>query len=1297
METQLYRQLGRTLPFLDQEWVRTARQISDIIEAKTYPEKSEAEFNGLETLAYAITQFYPNPDNQRRLEGNRDDVDKGNTSSGSPTKKRTQPQRTTKSAHPPYWAASPSTIRKQIAAFKRATIPVLDSELYRYYTAEVNRKSSPKLDDQELPTTPKMPPSQLTEEIRREIGQAIADAMQAYQPRQPDNSIADQLRAALADPGIRENLRGPPGERGEPGEAVEGNPGTRWNAGEVGFFDPNLSTAEYGAGPMVFKGDKTYFRDVHLFIDRAKDVGALRGWQMVKDNLWTCLRGTALAWYTSELSDEAKRLFKLEDKINNWEDSLFKRFKKPTTEAMHQLTEARYTVDDARRRRDPRELAQAVIRNCKDVGFVDTLQQISLIYNGIDYELRRDLQRPKDGTPLETFMRDLDLCKEGWFEAHSRRREMVTQPRQGQYDSGPTRNVFPQRGRGQYGGPRRGGYYQGRPFLNSNPIPRYSAFTYPNQYQQSYGQARQGNYQGYNQNQGAGDPARQQFMLPAPSAAGQKLLMPPPPKPGETSFPNRPNGQGPRFYRKPFGQVANQRRQPQMQQAYFGDENQENMGHYGEYYEQEQSDGNWPMDSAYGYGEYEYEGTLSADESKGQGNENSGYYETSRQVDEYNQSDKQTGGNAEETEAFYTSAVLGTNQKCETCSCSFPSKNMLHRHLREHRHATRHPLITETTTEALFTSATALVIADLPIVRSQATSDRRHGYGFRSWKYATVKASLKIDTPPCDMVVDTGCTMSLIDRDFLNTHLPNLKLRRLTEAITVRGIGAGKHESTEFARVYLYIPGHVGKERVKAQLIRDLHVVNDLRVKVLLGMDILGPEAIDVRISTSTLTIGSCKNMTAPIEVKPRAASVKQKVRTTDDVTVPPHATRAVGVSFGDTQLSEDMDYIFEPTGHNFKLGKEGGVTAHLVDAQFSRIHVTNTTDHDVEIQKHTFIGRLRDIKEEGCYAASPDMEMLSRREAEKLDGEQVLDENEERMRNGITVYGSNEQRKALARIAHTHASLFEDRGQIANIPEENWMTIPLKSDAKPDPHRVYPLGKPDQEFVDKEFDKLQMEGKLEWTKKPTEHSYPVFVVWRTVRNSKGEDERKGRVVVDIRGLNRDTIVDTYPVPLQSDIINEIQGCRYISLADATRFFYQFRTREQDRDKITVVSHRGQEQFNVAIMGYKNSIPYVQRIIDGILRPFRKFARAYIDDVVIFSRTLEEHILHLDQIFRRFKDYNLGLSPTKTYLGYPSVPLLGKKVDAFGLSTPKDKLEAITKLKFPQTLTQLEAYIGLTG
>jgi hypothetical protein len=93
---------------------------------------------------------------------------------------------------------------------------------------------------------------------------------------------------------------------------------------------------------------------------------------------------------------------------------------------------------------------------------------------------------------------------------------------------------------------------------------------------------------------------------------------------------------------------------------------------------------------------------------------------------------------------------------------------------------------------------------------------------------------------------------------------------------------------------------------------------------------------------------------------------------------------------------------------------------------------------------------------------------------------------------------------------------------------------------------------------------------------------------------------------------------------------------------------------------------RGLEKVNVSLIGFKNSPSYAQGFMDRKLFKHRHFARAYIDDIIIFSNAAEEHIRHVEIILRLFKEVNLALSPTKSFIGYPSVKLLGFKVDAVG-------------------------------
>jgi hypothetical protein len=105
----------------------------------------------------------------------------------------------------------------------------------------------------------------------------------------------------------------------------------------------------------------------------------------------------------------------------------------------------------------------------------------------------------------------------------------------------------------------------------------------------------------------------------------------------------------------------------------------------------------------------------------------------------------------------------------------------------------------------------------------------------------------------------------------------------------------------------------------------------------------------------------------------------------------------------------------------------------------------------------------------------------------------------------------------------------------------------------------------------------------------------------------------------------------------------------------------------------------------------------MQKFMDKVLKPHYKYARCYIDDIVIFSDDFASHLQHLRAILATLSELGMTLSPDKCYIGYHSVQLLGHVVDRFGLSTLPEKVAAISTMQFPKNLKELELFIGLSG
>ena len=1172
-----------------------------------------------------------------------------------------------------------------------------------------------------------------------------------------------ELRAMMAEfrvPGPP-GAPGDPGPQGEPGPASNANGGTdRFNPDDVGYFDPFYESKSVDTAPAIeHTGKSTFFRDIHVFIDRVKDVVRAKGDTLLRQNLQICLRGTALAWFTTELTENDKRLVTYS--IDEWYRLLLARWKQPRSQGMAVLLREKYSMQDAARRREPREYAQVIMRAAQNADMGVMKDHMLLIWNGLDTEFQRDIPEPDAATDYNRFLESLDKRKYQWWEHASRHSRQASHPQHQQ-----------QRKTDRGYQPRQPQPYQSQnnAYQNNQQQRPWKPSTYGNAYQsnQAYQGYQSSRPQAYQNNQGDArvslptPPTRLQITAPpAANASGSRPTdrpQQPPPQQQQYRQPFRPSTSN--YQNQNRNQYQNQqyqnRFQSRPQRAYqAGVEDEDEAA---EDFNYQDAYAGHPADP-YGEG-------LPAEG-----------FDSHEDEDDQDQEDY--------VEGYFLKATASTDYQCQTCRQKYTSRNKLFTHLRDEcwrkKPSTNDvPSAKSSATEAVVPSAKnsateadvhstknaateadvagtknaateALVSAtvinecgrkkpsanDVPsttnaaaepiIIPSVSEPVPGTGYAFRNYHYAVTHISWQPAGEKKETCADAGCTMTMADRTFIPG---TAQLKKMAAKVPIRGLGSKIHYSDEYAVITFYMEGVLPDgARAFAQITREIHVVDDLKAGMLIGSDILTPERMAIDFATQSIKIGSCRGMTVPMDSRARSQPIKRTVKSAGKVTLAPRATAQVPVAYSG-KLPDDRDLLFEPQCA-LPLGHAGGVYAHMVDSSFQAVQVRNDTDRPVVIPRKARLGVLGEYEQDGYFPigahhadlaatgwrnwktklardvitvatamtsiVTPDSQhdlTSSLQHLRKPSASTAIDPLLEHvMPNGVTIYGKPDAAEPLAQLLDEHQDLFIDQGQTVDIPEEEWMPIPLKPDATSRPARVYPVGQKDKEVIDNTFGKLHEQGKMTWATQPTPFSYPVFVVWKDTPNG----SRKGRVVVDIRELNKITETDSYPLPLQSEIISLLLGYSYLSTIDAVGWFHQFLVARQDRHKFTVVSHRGQEQSAVALMGYKGSPPYVQRQTDTMLRPFKDFARAFVDDIIIFSRTLQEHLSHLRQIFQLFRSKRVSLSPTKSFIGYPSVTLLGQRVDGLGMSTSQEKIHAITSLRFPETLRDLEIFLGLTG
>ena len=166
-------------------------------------------------------------------------------------------------------------------------------------------------------------------------------------------------------------------------------------------------------------------------------------------------------------------------------------------------------------------------------------------------------------------------------------------------------------------------------------------------------------------------------------------------------------------------------------------------------------------------------------------------------------------------------------------------------------------------------------------------------------------------------------------------------------------------------------------------------------------------------------------------------------------------------------------------------------------------------------------------------------------------------------------------------------------------------------------------------------------------------------------------------------------------IPRAEDLFDSVRGAKFFTKMDLHSGYFQVRMRKEDIHKTTISTPFGTFAFTVMSMGLTNAPATLSRLMNSILQPFlRKFIVVYLDDLLIYSNSWEEHMQHLRAVLAKLREHKLYAKPSKCTFATPSVSFLGHKISGTTLSIEEEKVAAIKSWPVPKDSRGVRAFLG---
>ena len=276
----------------------------------------------------------------------------------------------------------------------------------------------------------------------------------------------------------------------------------------------------------------------------------------------------------------------------------------------------------------------------------------------------------------------------------------------------------------------------------------------------------------------------------------------------------------------------------------------------------------------------------------------------------------------------------------------------------------------------------------------------------------------------------------------------------------------------------------------------------------------------------------------------------------------------------------------------------------------------------------------------------------------------------------------------SIQAILHKYPAVMSGIPRDGTVHRDSYCKIELLPGATSKMLRSYRLTPLERKELDTQIDKML---EKHWIRKSTSPwASPVLFVHKS--------DGGLHMCVDFRKLSAQTVPINYPMPHPQESLDNFSGSKISSTLHLVSGFHQISIQEEDRHKTDFRGTTGLYEYTVMPLGLVNAPAIFQQAMHHALGPLcgvNGCCVVYIDDIIIHSKSMEEHLVHLDLVLAALSKHHYTCSPKKCAFGLSSVPYLGHIVSDKGLSPDPAKIKIINDWPVPTNLAQLRSFIGI--